>query len=191
VLWLYVQIQRRKKKLGYLKITRSGKIPVPYAIHSNYLSFDLWKFFWSLSLCLTRWSPFATLFRWNSQLWSSSLCQICKSESETIQHFFVSCFHKWTFWEFQLTALQLTTKFPTPESVWLSIYTLHDESGEFIDEAILLSLGTILEIIWRHHWMCIFDNTSWSNVIADSLYNHSLSHYLTTAATSHELIDIS
>ncbi|KAI9329768.1 hypothetical protein BD770DRAFT_404034, partial [Pilaira anomala] len=147
---LYVQIQRRKKKLGYLKITRSGKIPVPYAIHSNYLSPDLWKFFWSLSL------P-----------------------------------HKWTFWESQLAALQLTTKFPTPESVWLSIYTLHDESGELIDEAIFLSLGTILDIIWRHHWMCIFDNMSRSNVIADFLYNHSLSHYLTTAATSHELIDIS
>ncbi|KAI9345710.1 hypothetical protein BD770DRAFT_328453, partial [Pilaira anomala] len=39
----------------------------------------------------------ATLFRWNSQLWSSSLCRICKSESETIQHFFVSCFQKWSY----------------------------------------------------------------------------------------------
>ncbi|KAI9365634.1 hypothetical protein BD770DRAFT_406014 [Pilaira anomala] len=80
----------------------------------------------------------------NSQLWSSSLCQICKSESETIQHFFISCLHKWSFWESQLAALQLTAKFPTPESVWLSIYTLHSESSELIDEAIILSLGTIL-----------------------------------------------
>ncbi|KAI9349967.1 hypothetical protein BD770DRAFT_413179 [Pilaira anomala] len=91
---MYIQLQRRKKKLDYLKVTRS-----------------------------------ATLFRWNSQLWSSSLCRICKSESETIQHFFVSCFHKWSFWESQLAGLQLTAKFPTPEPVWLSIYTLHDESA--------------------------------------------------------------
>ncbi|KAI9343723.1 hypothetical protein BD770DRAFT_463893 [Pilaira anomala] len=94
---LYVQLQRHKKKLGYLKV----------------------------------------------------------SESETIQHLFVSCFHKWSFWESQLAALQLTAKFPTPESVWLSIYSLHDETGELIDEAILLSLGIVLEIVWHHHWMWI------------------------------------
>ncbi|KAI9363322.1 hypothetical protein BD770DRAFT_465235 [Pilaira anomala] len=128
---LYVQPQRRKKKLGYLKVTRSGKIPVPYAILSNYLSPDLWEFFWSLSL------PHKV------------------SESETIQHLFVSCFYKWSFWESQLAALQLTAKFPTPESVWLSIYSLHDETGELIDEAVLLSLGIVLEIVWHHHWMWI------------------------------------
>ncbi|KAI9338330.1 hypothetical protein BD770DRAFT_415469 [Pilaira anomala] len=130
---LYVQLQRHKKKLGYLKVV----VTIWWRLLQNKIGFQ------------------ATLFQWNSQLWSSSLCQICKSESETIQHLFVSCFHKWSFWESQLAALQLTAKFPTPESVWISIYSLHDETGELIDEAVLLSLGIVLEIVWHHHWMWI------------------------------------
>ncbi|KAI9482652.1 MAG: hypothetical protein EXX96DRAFT_476630 [Benjaminiella poitrasii] len=70
----------------------------------------LWKTFWSTPFphkTFTLWHRLlhnsvgyqAKLFRWNSQIWLSALCPICRSASEDSSHFFVSCHYKWPFWQ--------------------------------------------------------------------------------------------
>ncbi|KAI8087072.1 hypothetical protein BDF21DRAFT_222756 [Thamnidium elegans] len=155
---LHVQLSRRRKKLAHKMITTSGNIYVPYSTPPNYLPPKIWKQFWALPLphkTLTIWwrhihdrvAYQKTLHRWRISSCTNSLCGICRSESETNEHFFVSCFHKWTLWKKAIEDMNLNDTFPSPETVWIALFTLHDKICQQIPEDILLSLGTVLEII--------------------------------------------
>ncbi|KAI8085429.1 hypothetical protein BDF21DRAFT_450820 [Thamnidium elegans] len=109
---------------------------------------------------------------------TNSLCGICRSESETNEHFFVSCFHKWTLWKKAIEDMNLKDTFPSPETVWIALFTLHDKTCQQIPEDILLSLGTVLEIIWHYHWRCIFDQSFWIDQQAITLFEMSISRSL-------------
>lgn len=182
---LHMQLQNLRKKHPNRVYTYSGTTSIPFTISNNYFSPAIWKMFWHLPLphsSLTIWWRLLnnkigyqnTLFRWNSQLWSSSVCPICRSEVENNQHFFVSCFRKWPFWEVALKEMNLQQAFPTPESVWIALFTLHDQETAIIPESELVSLGVILDCVWRYHWMCVFGDNSWSHDTIVSLFESSI-----------------
>ncbi|KAI8050700.1 hypothetical protein BDF21DRAFT_432418 [Thamnidium elegans] len=74
--------------------------------------------------------------------------------------------------------MNLKDTFPSPETVWIALFTLHDKTCQQIPEDILLSLGTVLEIIWHYHWRCIFDQSFWIDQQAITLFEMSISRSL-------------
>jgi hypothetical protein len=195
----YMQVQHIREKENNTKlITTSGIVHTPFAITRNYFSPLIWAYFWNIRLphkVVTVWwrllqdriGYHETLTRWNPQTWPSSICTICQAGNENNQHFFVSCNKKWAFWVVALEELKLTASFPTPDTVWTALYLLHSQDNSLVPEDNLISLGLILECIWKYHWRCIFDEVPWNDLAINSLFESALSR---TVVTSPYLTDI-
>ncbi|KAI9473975.1 MAG: hypothetical protein EXX96DRAFT_463034, partial [Benjaminiella poitrasii] len=92
----------------------------------------------------------------------SLICQLCRSASEDGYHFFVSCHHKWPFWQAALDIFGLSQLFSDPRSLWTALTTLTDSTGGRLPTSSLVALGTIFDSLWRFHWCCIHDGSPWS-----------------------------
>ncbi|KAI9473539.1 MAG: hypothetical protein EXX96DRAFT_487984, partial [Benjaminiella poitrasii] len=124
-------------------------------------------------------STHVTLYRWNPRLWDTPLCQVCSSAHESCSHFFVYCPVKWPFWRQTLQLLNPVSSF-SDDDIWAALSTLHDlQSRPYLTD-ILVSIGTILDTVWRYHWQCHFEQTTWSDTAAINLLLSSVTFQLST-----------
>jgi endonuclease/exonuclease/phosphatase family metal-dependent hydrolase len=151
----------------------SNRIITPLVIPYGYCAPRVWRVFWSLSLphqVITCWwrllkNSVGTNGYFHSLSpthWPSPICPICKTHTESTYHFFVSCSHKWSFWEAAIQKLQLEETLDSPESVWCILVSLHSITRHPVDRGILVQIGCIINVIWLSHWYCVFRNEEWS-----------------------------
>ena len=149
---------------------------------------SIWKLFWRLPLptkSITAWWRIlhdcvayrSKLHRWQPNRYSSATCPICQEAHETLQHMIVDCPRKRLFWIEALHAYHLLGTFPTQDSLWHAFIHLRSPHGSPLTPSILVRLGCILAVLWRHHWRCVIDDESWSNdaalntLTSDNLYH--------------------